>query len=119
MLDLKLIEYTIDELENKETTFTTCEQLAALYSVREHVLKEKKEKQSKKDFTSMLPWYKGYIDIKCKYAKHQVTDEALCEAAKVITQEIKDFLKTLYANADIKEEKEIIEKMFSELHTII
>lgn len=37
MLSLDVIEQTIMELESKDTTFSTCERLAPLYIVRDHL----------------------------------------------------------------------------------
>ena len=111
-MNLQEIETTINELELGDTNFTTCEQLASLYIVKQNFAKQK----SKNGLNEILPWYNGYVEVKCKYAKHEVTDIAVCEATKAIT---KEFLRTLYSNVDTETEKQIIKNLFTELQAYV
>ena len=41
MLDIEEINKEIEKLENRETSYSVCEKLAVLYTVRDHMMKNK------------------------------------------------------------------------------
>ena len=50
MLDLSVIEDEISALEAEETTYETCERLACLYTVRDHLLVRQSSTETPSEF---------------------------------------------------------------------
>lgn len=116
MLDIDMINATIEELENAETTFFNCQNLAHLYIVRDHY-KGSQSHDSKdvmNQLNDILPQYKKYIDVKRKYQLKQIQEEAVTDSMQKVCREIKEFIHTLYRNSDTKQEREQIKTMLAD-----
>lgn len=120
MINLNEIENTIKELEEGQTTFANCQKLANLYIVKEHLQPTKYTEKNTviKEYNDILPMYSKYCDIKRKYQMKELTEEALTEAIQKVSREIKEFIKTLYANVETQNEKQILTNMIAELKTL-
>ena len=114
MLDLNMVESTIQELEKADTTFSTCEKLAALYIVREHFEKQFKtvvnEKESNvvNELSDILPSYSMYCDKKREYQMNKLGADVVLTSLKEVCREITEFIHTLYSSTDLPEERTII-----------
>lgn len=116
-MDFKTIQNTIEELENSETNFFNCQNLAHLYIVREYYRPKQSSLLSEdelltKELSDIFPQYRKYIELKKKYQSKEIPKEAvigsmeaLCEE---LCEEIKDFLLLLYCNSDMPEERKSI-----------
>lgn len=102
MLDIKEIENTIAMLENGETTFASCEKLAALYIVRQNFAPKKDEVE--KEYQDILPSYELYKEIKRKFQLHEVGEEQVASVFSMLCQEISEFLRIVYSNLSIENE---------------
>ena len=69
MLDLEEIDKTIQELENGETNFGTCQKLSYLYIVREHFAKNDAVIT---EYNDILPNYSKYCEIKRKFKLNEL-----------------------------------------------
>ena len=119
-MNIHEIENTITQLENGDTTFSNCQKLASLYIVKKHFGSgvEHSDNIVVKEFKDILPMYSQYCKIKRKYELKEVSAEALNEAIHDVSREIKEFIRTLYANVDTPEEKDILTSMIAELKTL-
>ena len=119
-MNLQEIENTIVELENGDTTYSNCQKLASLYIVKEHYHNTSQQGNTEviKEFNDILPMYSEYCRIKRKYQLKELPGDAVIDAIKEVSREIKEFIKTLYANVDTVEEKEELTTMIAELKTL-
>ena len=119
-MNIQEIENTITELENSDTTFSNCQKLASLYIVRKYYTIDTSQRSSKviKEFNDILPMYSEYCKIKRKYQLNEVSEDVVLKAISEVSREIKEFIKTLYANVDTKREKEELTNMIAELKTL-
>ena len=115
MLDLKLIQDTIEELEMDETNFLNCQNLASLYIVREYFQPNsyREPKNVEKELSDIIPRYKEYCDIKKRYQMSEVAKEAVLNSMQFLCKDIIEFLDTLYSNTDMEEERIYLNNMFS------
>lgn len=120
-MNIQEIENTIKELENADTTFSNCQKLASLYIVKKYhtnTVPQKMNENVVKEFNDILPMYSEYCNIKRRYQLKELTEDAVITAIKNVSREIKEFIKTLYANVDTEEEKEELTTMIAELKTL-
>ena len=120
-MNIQEIENTITELETSDTTFSNCQKLASLYIVRHYYKGEPQSKMNStvvKEFNDILPMYSEYCNIKRRYQLKELTSDAVIVAIKNVSREIKEFIKTLYANVDTPEEKEELTNMIAQLKTL-
>lgn len=119
-MNLQEINNTITELENSDTTFSNCQKLADLYIVRNYCNKQPTRVNNDvlKELNDILPMYSEYCRVKRKYQLKEVTSEAVIDAIHEVAREIKEFIKTLYANIETQEEKEELTNMIAELKTL-
>ena len=122
MLDLELVDNTIKELENSDTTFITCDKLASLYIVRyfnesavNRVIIDESPDNVQRELADILPSYKQYCEIKRDYQLNHVGKEAVIDKIAAVCKEITEFLHTLYSSTDLPEERAIIEGNLSNL----
>lgn len=114
MLDIDAITETIAELENAETTFSTCEKLAALYTVLEHFSTPADVVQ--KELGDIMPQYQMYKQVKRRYKMGEVTEQAIVMAMHDTCKEISEFIQTLYSSTDIPQERDEIRQLIQELN---
>lgn len=115
MLDLQEIENTITSLENGETTFANCERLAALYIVRERL--SQPVDQTEKEIKDILPSYKLYAEVKEKYWKHELTEEAVISTLHSLCREIEELIHILYSNTEMETERKEIFDLVSSIYS--
>lgn len=122
MLNLSEIEKTISDLENSDTTFSTCQKLAYLYIVKEHFknasepMVTQANEQVKKELNDILPQYRTYCEIKRRYQMHDTTKEAVIIAMGRVCREIEEFIHILYSSTDTEEERQQIKNMMTSLN---
>lgn len=124
MLDLELIDETLDDLLDAPTTFENCEKIAHLYVSRlfaESVLNRTLEGSESvlNELHDILPSYNKYVDAKTRYQRFEVTDKLLIVSMQNLCDEIIDFVSALYQNTELKEERIIIENMVNELRSAV
>ena len=112
MLDLEVIDQTIEELENSDTTFFNCQNLASLYIVRDKLGGTKLDKELR----DILPTYRSYCEIKKKYQMKELPEEAVINAMTNVSKEVKEFIDTLYSGTDLEMERNIINDMIKNLY---
>ena len=125
MLDMDMVNRTIDELENSDTTFTNCERLAWLYIVKQHhervgnlTVEDESPGASglvKKELSDIFPYYEKYCGIKREFQLHRTEKEEVLTALTAVCQEIREFLDTLYNSTDIPEERHLIVRKLSNI----
>ena len=115
MLDLQLVENTIQELENENTTFNNCDKLASLYIVRHFnkdanmtVVNNEQARAVTRELSDILPHYEIYVDKKREYQLNKVGEDVVLMSLKAVCREINEFLHTLYSSTDLPEERDII-----------
>lgn len=112
MLDIEIIEQIIEELENGDTTFFNCNNLASLYIVRENLRQSKLDKE----LFDIIPTYRKYCETKKKYQFHEVTESAVDLDLQKVCNEIYEFIKELYSSTESKTEREIIDDLITKLY---
>ncbi len=111
-MDLDLINNTIEELENSDTTFINCQNLASLYAVRENyklrssLLTE--DEAVAKELSDLFPQYRKYREIKRKYQLNELSEKAVTSSMELLCKELQEFLMILYRNSDLPEERKSI-----------
>ena len=129
MLDLELIEETIDELEHDATSFENCEKLASLYICRE-MNKNANMKLSDTsndvsynneyiELSEILPAYIKYVDTKKRYQQFEVVDKMLIYAMTDLCREITEFIGDLYHNTETEAERALIVEMINNMRSAI
>ena len=124
MLDIQLIEDTIEELEQDATSFENCEKLTYLYICRDNYynrsmkridsLKSKSEQSTQSELNDLLPAYQKYIDTKRRYQQYEVVEQMLIYSMDNLCDEITEFISSLYHNTESTAERTIILKMINE-----
>lgn len=112
MLDIDIIDNTIKELEDSETTFFNCQNLAALYIVRDKLGQTKLDKE----LFDIIPTYKKYCADKKKYQLQEVSEKMVIEDLRKVCKEIKEFVNTLYSHSDIESERNEIQFLINGLY---
>lgn len=110
MLNLEEIDKTIQELENGETTFGTCQKLSYLYIVREHFAKDDVVIA---EYNDILPSYSKYCKVKRKFQLNELPDTDIQPALLAVCKEVKEFLLILYNNTDTQNERELLREMLN------
>lgn len=112
MLDMQLIDNTIEELENDDTNFNNCQKLSSLYIIKQYYkpgsnrLKTGVEANIKKELSDILPHYEKYLSLKAEYQLNQIGKEPVIIAFDSVCQEIKEFIQILYSSTDTSEERD-------------
>ncbi len=124
MLDLQLIEETIQELEQEPTSYENCNTLASLYICREinknrnMSLLDTSESVSH-DMLTILPSYNKYIDTKRRYQQYEVVDSMLTYAMDNLCSEIIELVADLYHNTETEAERALIVEMINNMRSAI
>lgn len=129
MLDLDLIEETIQELEQEPTSFENCNTLASLYICRalnknrNMSLLDTSESVSHDnsyiELSDILPAYIRYVDTKKRYQQFEVVDKMLIYAMEDVCKELVEFIATLYHNTETTAERALIVEMINNLRSAI
>ena len=110
-MDKKIVDEMIDELESADTTYQNCNDLAALYKLRDEFGASKVESE----IEDILPAYRKYVEVKTKYQRGDTTKEVVIEALNFVCREIFDLVKTLYSCSDMPLERVKIQNMVQAL----
>lgn len=119
MIDLDMIEDTIEDLEQEPLTLDLCEKLATLYICRDNA----KSRLNRKIDTSenvlielndIIPSYNKYVETKKRYQKYEVVEQMVIIAMQNLCDEITDFVSELYHNTETEAERAIIIKMIND-----
>lgn len=136
MITLEELTADISELESKPTTYQNCERLAVLYAIQDRLQKNEQPKNisymcvaepqesvetSTKSVNTetasvILPSYSAYVDTKRQYQQGEISKEKVLKNLEILSDEIKDFLKRLYRNSDMPEERNILSKTITEIN---
>lgn len=139
MITIAELNSDISELEKKPASYQNCERLAVLYTLQERLLQKSagqlqtaapsrisaESSQNIKGHTksitetsgnNILPAYKNYIEIKRQYQQGVIAKENVLKNLEVLSDEIKDFIRRLYRNSDMPEERNILSKTIAEIN---
>lgn len=114
-MDISTINNLIDELESGDTSLSNIRNLSALYNVKSHLVGNQKFDSTLKELNDILPSYLDYINIKRRYQMKETTIDNVLIQLDNVCNEIGEFLKTLYASTDTKEERDYIHKLINYL----
>lgn len=116
-MNIELINETISELENGDTTLTTCSNLASLYIVRDKLKCNDEVKDTVvKEYSDILPSYTKYKGVKRNYTLGNGTEEAVNLTLQAVSQEIIEFINTLYSSTQTPSERLILQNMIRSIH---
>jgi hypothetical protein len=106
-MDKNIVNEMIGELENADTTFQNCNDLAALYKVRDELGANKIEGE----ISDILPAYRQYIQVKMNYQNGKTDKDRVIKSINLVCKEIHDLVKTLYSCSDMPLERIQIQNM--------
>ena len=116
MLDLEMIDTTIEELENSDTNFVNCQKLASLYVVRHFYEGSSEPAQPVEvELRDILPQYKKYCEIKRHYQLNEISEQQVLSSLEAVCKEISEFFHTLYSSTDMPEEREQLKVLLQDL----
>lgn len=102
-----IVNEMIGELESADTTFQNCNDLAALYKVRDELGANKVEGE----ISDILPAYRLYIQVKTNYQRGKVGKDKVIDSINLVCKEVYDLIKTLYSCSDMPLERIKIQNM--------
>lgn len=114
-MNIEEIYNTIDELENGETTFDSCNKLASLYIIRNFY---NSSDSAESEMYDILPSYSRYKESKLRFQKGEIEKTALLNDVSLLYKEVKEFIKALYSTTDTQAERELLHIMINELEDI-
>lgn len=135
MITLEELTADIAELENEPTSYRNCERLAVLYAIQKHLQKETEQPQLvtyscvtepqtvnlstravEPDIkTVILPSYSVYVECKRNYQQGDIPKEKVLKNLETLSAEIKDFIKRIYRNTDMPEERAILNRTINDI----
>lgn len=118
MIDLNVIEDTIEDLEQEPLTLELCEKLATLYICRDNaksVLNRTRERSDEalSELYDILPSYSKYVETKKRYQQYEVVEQMVIIAMQNLCDEITEFISELYHNTETDTERTIIVNMIN------
>lgn len=111
-MDRKIVDEMITELEKCDTTYQNCNDLAALYKVRDELGANRVENE----IEDILPAYRKYVELKTKYQHGEATQEAVVKSINIVCREIYDLIKTLFSCSDMPLERIKIQNMAESIY---
>jgi len=114
-MEIDIIQNNINELENSSTSADNVMELASLYIVKNNLKKGLNPVVS--ELNDIFPAYNRYISVKKEYQLNGTGDDIMLEQLKLLCQEIKEFLITLYSGTDTYKERRYISNTLSEVNT--
>lgn len=116
-MDIQVIEDNIRILEDSETTVETVEELANLYTVYDRLkYKQPRTVSSQDEFNDILPAFNTYIEARRQNQLGNTNEELVQHSLKLLCQELKEFIETLYANTGSRKERLSILYLTKELY---
>lgn len=129
MLDIELIEDTIEELEQDATSFENCEKLSYLYICRDNYYnrfmkridtsESKSERNTQQELNDLLPAYNKYVETKRRYQQYEVVEQMLIYSMDNLCSEIVEFIASLYHNTESTAERQLILDMIENIRSAI
>lgn len=120
MIDLSEINSTIKKLEHGETTYSNCDKLAALYTVRDHMTSAAEVMDEISDkLRNIIVLYTAYQEMKKKYHSREVSEQPVVVSMNQLCRDIKEFMVTLYKNTETDEERTQLKQMIKALHDMM
>ena len=116
-MNIEEINNAITALENGETTFASCQKLATLYVVRDHLCESPQIESVDAEIQEILPTYKSYCSIKAQFQRHQLPPESVPLALSSVCTEIKDLILLIYSNSDMESERAMMTECLKSLWT--
>ena len=110
-MKLDVINETINELEEAELSLSNIRNLAALYTVKTHMLGAQNYDGTTRELGDILPSYLTYIEKKRLYQMHEIAEDAVLRALEALCNEINEFLRTLYSGTDTEQERHILKRI--------
>lgn len=114
-MDIQLIQDTIWELEDSDTTFSNVQELAALYIVKDYLCGASKDVVTT-EYNDILPRYCEYKQIKRRYQLKEAPKESVLSSIRYVCKEIQEFMAVLYTGTDLEDERQQIKEMISALY---
>jgi hypothetical protein len=108
-MDIKLIERTINELENSETNFANCADLAYLYIVRSFYQPNETD-DVERELSDITPSYTIYRNIKRNYQLGVTNADEVLLAMSQVCREIYEFIMTIYSSTNTAEERKLLSR---------
>ena len=118
MIDLNVIEDTIEDLEQEPLTLDLCEKLATLYICRDNAKSRLNRARERSDealseLHDILPSYSKYVETKKRYQQYEVVEQMVIIAMQNLCDEITEFISELYHNTETSAERTIIVNMIN------
>lgn len=112
-MDKIIVDEMIGELEKADTTFQNCNDLAALYRVRDELGANKIENE----IDDILPAFRKYVEIKTMFQQNKATKESVVNSMNLLCKEIFDLICMLYSSSDMPLERIKIQNMVEAAHS--
>lgn len=114
-MDIRIINEVIEDLENKETTQENVQELASLYIVREYIVPKETCSESTSELLDILPHYRKYCNTKRQYQLGETESDSVIESLKSLSNEIYEFLTTLYSSTNMLKERKELEAVIAKV----
>lgn len=116
-MDLQIIEENIKILESEDTTVKNVQDLANLYTVYDRLrYKQPHNDQTLQELNDLMPAFNSYVEAKRLNQLGQTNEEAVEHTLKLLCQELKEFIETLYTNTSSRRERLSLLYMVKELN---
>lgn len=96
----------------KDNSHESCQKLASLYIVRDHL---QRTETAQNELFDILPTYSSYVDIKRKYQLGNAGEKAVEIALKNLCQEIYEFFIALYSATNSCSERQHLQALLEKL----
>ena len=110
MITIDELNSIISELEDNFSTYSDCQKLADLYTIRNNL--SSKQSSTKKELSDIIPALDLYLQAKRDYQLHKVDKDYIIDKFKYVCDEIKEFLDLLYQNTDSKAERDLLSQFY-------
>lgn len=111
-MDFNAILDTIEELESQKATPESIQELAALYTVRDH------SPMYSQYNSSILPTYNTYCSDKRKCQLGQLSENQVLEDLKFVCSEVLMLMQTLYSGTSSNLEREQLKAVIQQLSSM-
>jgi len=112
------VEDAIYDLEQAPYTYDNAAELASLYIIQAHMSKEGITGTTaviQEEVEDILPAYRQYCQVKRQYQCHEVTEQAVVEALRIVGEEIRDLFNLIYSGTDMGKERKILHNIVETL----
>lgn len=102
----------------QDNTYESCQKLAALYIVKDH-LRPNVEDAVEKELFDILPTYSKYVAVRRNYQLGNAGEKIVEIALRDLCQEVFEFITALYSATNSKEERQHIYNLLKKLGEFI